>query len=103
MAVGQIALCTSDPNHITRPRMTPFMSLLLPIVLSAVAVFIRSMSVHIAMPWHKRDYGNVPNHDAATAGIQWLNLARDDDAVPTVRLPAARKYSEYLSGSRPRA
>jgi hypothetical protein len=37
--------------------MTPFMSLLLPIVLAAVAVFILAMIIHMAMPWHKSDYG----------------------------------------------
>ena len=30
--------------------MTPFMSLLLPIVVSAVAVFILSVIIHMAMP-----------------------------------------------------
>ena len=43
--------------------MTPFLSLLLPIVLASVAVFIVSMIIHMVMPWHKSDYGNVPNDD----------------------------------------
>ena len=41
--------------------MTPFMSLLLPIAVTAVAVFILSMIVHLAMPWHKSDFANVPD------------------------------------------
>ncbi len=66
--------------------MTPFMSLLLPIVLASVAVFIVSLIIHMAMPWHKSDYGNVPNDDAAIAAIRSLNLAPDDYAVPNPRL-----------------
>ena len=62
--------------------MTPFMSLLLPIVVSAVAVFVLSSIIHMAMPWHKSDYANVPNHDAAIAAIQALNLPPNDYAVP---------------------
>ena len=77
--------------------MTPFMSLLLPIVLSAVAVFIVSMIVHMAMPWHKSDYGNVPNDDAAIAAIQSLNLAPDDYAVPNPRLPGGGKNPNFIA------
>lgn len=77
--------------------MTPFMSLLLPIVLSAVAVFIVSMIVHMAMPWHKSDYGNVPNDDAAMAAIQSLNLAPDDYAVPNPHLPGGGKNPDFIA------
>ena len=77
--------------------MTPFMSLLLPIVLASAAVFILSMIVHLAMPWHKSDYGNVPNHDAAIAAIQSLNLAPDDYAVPNPQLPGGAKNPNFMT------
>jgi hypothetical protein len=77
--------------------MTPIMSLLLPIVVAAVAVFILSMIVHLAMPWHKSDYANVPNHDAAVAAIQSLNLAPDDYAVPNPQLPGGGKNPDFIA------
>ena len=77
--------------------MTSFMSLLLPIVLAAVAVFILSMIVHLAMPWHKGDYANVPNHDAAIAAMQSLNLAPDDYAVPNPQLPGGGKNPNFIA------
>jgi hypothetical protein len=73
------------------------MSLLLPIVLAAVAVFILSMIVHMAMPWHKSDYANVPDHDAAIAAIQSLNLAPDDYAVPNPQLPGGGKNPNFIA------
>jgi hypothetical protein len=77
--------------------MTPFMSLLLPIAVSTVAVFILSMIIHLAMPWHKSDYANVPDHDAAIATIRSLNLAPDDYAVPNPRLPGGAKNPNFIA------
>jgi len=76
--------------------MTPFLSLLLPILLASVAVFIVSLIIHMAMPWHKSDYGNVPNDDDAIAAIRSLNLAPDDYAVPNPRLPGGGKNPNFI-------
>jgi hypothetical protein len=77
--------------------MTPFTSLLLPIVVSAVAVFVLSTIIHMAMPWHKTDYANVPDEAAATTAIQSLNLAPDDYAVPNPRLPGGGKNPDFIA------
>ena len=77
--------------------MTPITSLLIPIVVCAVAVFIVSMIIHMVMPWHKSDYGNVPNDDAAIAAIQSLKLAPDDYAVPNPRLPGGGKNPNFIA------
>ena len=42
--------------------MIPFMSLLLPIVVSAVAVFVLTMIIHMT-PWHRGDYIRLPDED----------------------------------------
>ena len=70
---------------------------MLPIVLASVAVFILSTIIHMAMPWHKSDYGIVPNDDAAIAAIQSLNLAPDDYAVPNPRLPFGGKNPNFIA------
>lgn len=75
--------------------MTPFMSLLLPVLVAAVAVFVVSLIV-MAMPWHKRDYGNVPNDAAAIEAIRALNLAPGDYSVPNPRLPGGGRNPDFI-------
>jgi hypothetical protein len=41
--------------------MTGVVSLWLPILLSAVAVFVASSLIHMASPWHKVDYPETSN------------------------------------------
>lgn len=45
-------------------------SLWLPIVLSAVAVFILSSLVWMVFPWHKKDYRGVPNEPRAREALR---------------------------------
>ena len=61
--------------------MTPFMSLLLPIVLSAVAVFILTMVIHMS-PWHKGDYARLPDEDGVMAALRPFNIPPNDYTVP---------------------
>lgn len=41
----------------------------LPILLSAVGVFIASSLIHMLFKWHNRDYCKLPNEDAVRAAI----------------------------------
>ena len=41
----------------------------LPIVLSAVGVFVASSLIHLLFKWHNRDYRKLPNEDAVRAAI----------------------------------
>jgi hypothetical protein len=41
----------------------------LPILLSAVVVFIISSLVHMVFKWHASDYGTVPNEDVIRAAV----------------------------------
>ena len=45
-------------------------ALWLPIVLSAVIVFIASSIAHMVLPYHKSDYKKLPNEDAAAAALR---------------------------------
>jgi hypothetical protein len=56
--------------------MVSLASLWLPIVLSAVAVFIVSSLVWMVFPWHKKDYRGVPNEPRAREALR--------DAAPGV-------------------
>lgn len=55
--------------------MVSVLSLLLPILLSAVFVFIASSILHMATPWHKGDLQKFANEDAVMSALRPLKLA----------------------------
>ena len=57
-------------------------SLVLPILLSAVIVFVASSIIHMALPWHKNDYPKVPNEDALRSALRPLAIPPGDYMVP---------------------
>ena len=74
--------------------MTPFMSLLLPIVLSAVAVFVLTMVIHMT-PWHKGDYVRLPDEDGVMKALRPFNIPPNDYTVPHPGSGDYMKSPEY--------
>ncbi|HYL87172.1 MAG TPA: hypothetical protein VEU32_00240 [Burkholderiales bacterium] len=62
--------------------MTALSSLWLPIVVSAVLVFIASSVIHMLTPWHKTDFGKLPDEDRARDGLRALALPPGDYMTP---------------------
>lgn len=62
--------------------MTALTTLWLPILLSAVFVFIASSIIHMVMPWHKGDFDALPDEARARAAIGPLNIPPGDYLVP---------------------
>ncbi len=62
--------------------MTALSALWLPILLSAVIVFVVSSVVHMVLPWHKSDYPAVPDQDALLEAVRPFNLQDGDYMVP---------------------
>ena len=63
-------------------------SLWLPIVLSAVVVFIASSVIHMFLPWHNKDFKKLPEEDKVMAA-QFV--------LPTIaKVPDAMLRSEYV-------
>ena len=54
--------------------MISIFSLWLPILLSAVVVFIVSSFVHMVLPWHKNDYPKLPQEDKVMDALRPLNI-----------------------------
>lgn len=75
--------------------MTALASLWLPIVLSAVLVFLVSSVIHMASPWHKDDYQRVPNEDQVRSALQGLNLPPGDYMVPRPQTRAEMSSPEF--------
>jgi hypothetical protein len=57
-------------------------TLWLPILLSAVVVFVVSSIIHMASPWHKGDYPKMPNEDAVMAALRPLAIPPGGYMVP---------------------
>ncbi len=62
--------------------MTGLTSLLLPILLSAVIVFVASSVIHMVLPWHKTDYGKLPEEQRAMDALRPLGIPPGDYMVP---------------------
>jgi hypothetical protein len=62
--------------------MTGIMSLWLPILLSAVAVFVLSSLIHMVLPWHKNDYRRLSDEEAFRAAVGPLAIPPGDYMVP---------------------
>lgn len=56
--------------------MTFLATLWLPIVLSAVIVFIASSIMHMLLPYHHGDYAKLPDEDSARAALRSSGLKR---------------------------
>ena len=62
--------------------MVSVLSLLLPIALSAVFVFIASSIIHMATPWHNNDIEKLPDEDAVMNALRPLNLPPGNYGFP---------------------
>src|SRR5947208_13867792 len=62
--------------------MTPLASLWLPILLSAVGVFLASSVLHMVTGWHKGDYLKVPNEDKVMDALRPLAIPPGDYMMP---------------------
>jgi hypothetical protein len=76
--------------------MTGLVSLWLPIVLSAVLVFVASSVIHMMSPWHKSDYPKLPNEDAFRSAVGPLNLPAGDYMIPRPGTRGDLKSPEFL-------
>ena len=63
-------------------EITPMLALWLPILLSAVFVFILSGIFHMALPWHKSDYQKLPDEEGVRAALQRFDVPPGDYTMP---------------------
>ena len=57
-------------------------ALWLPILLSAVLVFVASSIIHMASPWHKSDYPKMPNEDGVMDALRPFAIPPGDYMTP---------------------
>ncbi len=56
--------------------MVPLSALWLPILLSAVIIFVASSIMHMLLPYHKSDYQQLPEEDKLLGSLRAANLKR---------------------------
>lgn len=56
--------------------MVPLASLWMPIVVSAVIVFVASSILHMLLTYHRSDYKRLPDEENVTAALRAANAAR---------------------------
>jgi hypothetical protein len=77
--------------------MTGLSALWLPILLSAVIVFIVSSVIHMALPWHKSDYPKVPNEEQVIDALRPLAILPGDYMVPRPASMQEMRSPEFVA------
>ena len=76
--------------------MVPVMSLWLPILLSAVIVFVVSSFIHMVLPYHKGDLRKVPKEDEVMEALRKFNIPPGDYVLPRADSMAAMKDPQFM-------
>lgn len=76
--------------------MTGLSALLVPILLSAVLVFLASSVVHMLLPWHKNDYPKVPHEDRLRDALRPLAIPPGDYMVPRPSSTEEMRSPEFV-------
>jgi hypothetical protein len=76
--------------------MIPLTSLWLPIVLSAVIAFLASSVLHMMLPWHRKDYGRLPNEADVLEALRKAGVGRGEYAFPFPDKPGDMRSPEIL-------
>jgi|SRR5271167_490587 len=76
--------------------MVPLASLWLPIVGSAVIVFLASWIIHMFLPLHRSDFAKLPQEDALLDSLRSLNIPTGQYLAPFASTSAQMRQPEYL-------
>ena len=76
--------------------MVSLSALWLPILLSAVAVFIVSSLIHMFSPWHKNDFGRVPDEARFRPAFAALAIPPGEYMVPRAASSKEMRTPEFM-------
>src|SRR5712671_3006870 len=76
--------------------MTALTALLLPILVSAVAVFVVSSIIHMTPLWHKTDYPRYASEDRVLDALRPIGIPPGDYLMPRPANPAEMRSPEFL-------
>jgi len=73
----------------------PIVALWLPVLVSAVLVFVVSSLVHMVLPLHKNDFRKVPSEDAVMDALRPLQIPPGDYMFPRPSSTAEMRTPEF--------
>lgn len=76
--------------------MVSILSLWLPILLSAVFVFVASSIIHMAFTYHQNDFVKLPKEDEVMDALREFDLSPGDYVMPYLGSAKEMKSPEYL-------
>ncbi|MEX1182734.1 MAG: hypothetical protein WEF86_05830 [Gemmatimonadota bacterium] len=76
--------------------MVPVMSLWLPILLSAVAVFLLSAVIHMVLKYHANEFGRVPGEEQVSAALRAAGVPPGEYVLPYAGSMQAMQSEEYV-------
>jgi hypothetical protein len=76
--------------------MVPVTSLWIPILVSAVIVFVASSIIHMVLPYHRSDLRKLAKEDEVMDALRRFNIPPGDYAVPHAGSPEGMKKPEFL-------
>jgi len=76
--------------------MVPITSLVLPILLSAVFVFLASSIIHMVLRYHAKDFRGVPDEDGMQDAFRQMKVAPGDYCVPYAGSMDAMKSPAFI-------
>jgi len=76
--------------------MVPVMSLWLPILLSAVIVFVASSVIHMVLPYHRSDFKKLPDEEGVMAALRKAAVPPGDYMFPKPDSMKAMKDPAFL-------
>jgi hypothetical protein len=77
--------------------MVPFLQILIPVVASAIAVFIASSISHMVLPHHRNDFTKIPSEDEVMDAMRKFSPPHGDYIIPCPTGPNAMKDPAYLA------
>lgn len=80
--------------------MVPILSLWLPIVLSAVIVFVVSSVIHMLLGYHRSDFGKVPAEDEVREALGRFDIPPGDYVIPRASGPEEMRSEAFLEKTR---
>lgn len=75
--------------------MIDLVSLWLPILISAVFVFIVSSIIHMFLPYHRNDFKKLPSEDEVMESLRKFNIPPGDYGMPCANDPATMKSEAF--------
>lgn len=80
--------------------MVGLLELWLPILVAAVLVFLASSVLHTLLPYHRTDFGPVPDEDGLMQAMRDLDVPPGDRVIPYAGDPAVLKSEAYREKAR---